>query len=156
MTIDIKELENKFEMRKMPIIGLNLKSIKASVNEVNSGKSVDIKSSPVIEKIEKKSINLPGVKEILYIGFKFTTHYEPKVGEIFFEGDVLYSSEDIKDVLKKWEKDKKMDDKMALEVLNAIFRRCLTKGIDLAAELGLPAPIRFPVVKPKEQDEYIG
>ena len=45
---------------------------------------------------------------------------------------------------------------MALEVLNAIFRRCLTKGIDIAAELGLPPPIRFPVVKSKEQNEYIG
>ena len=49
-----------------------------------------------------------------------------------------------------------MDDPMALEVLNDIFRRCLVKGVDLSNELGLPPPIRFPIVKPKEQDEYIG
>ena len=140
----------------MPIIGLNLKSIKASINEGKSIKNVNINSSPIIEKIEKKNINLSGISEILSISFKFTTHYEPKIGEIFFEGEVLYTSDKVKDILKKWERDKKMEDPMALEVLNAIFRRCLTKGIDLATELGLPPPIRFPVVKPTEQSEYIG
>ena len=140
----------------MPIIGLNLKSIKANISESKITKSVNVNSTPVIQKVEKKDTNLPGMKDVLSIEFKFTTSYEPKIGELSFEGEVLYYSEDIKEVLKKWEKDKKMDDKLTLEILNAIFRRCLTKGIDLSAELGLPPPIRFPIVKPKDQNEYIG
>jgi hypothetical protein len=140
----------------MPIIGMNFKSIKANINEGKITKNVNVNSSPVIEKMEKKEINMPGIKDVLSIKFKFTTNYEPKIGEIMFEGEVLYNSEDMKEILKKWEKDKKIDDPLAMEVLNAIFRRCLTKGIDIASELGLPPPIRFPIVKPKEQSEYIG
>jgi len=140
----------------MPIIGLNLKSIKANINENKIVKNVNVNSSPTIEKIEKKEIDLPGMKDVLSINFKFVTNYEPKIGEIVFEGEVLYHSDDVKDILKKWEKNKRIEDPMALEVLNAIFQKCLTKAIDLASELRLPPPIRFPVVRPKEQSEYIG
>ena len=149
----------------MPIVGLNLKSIKANISERKIMGSVDVNSTPVIKKVEKKDTNMPGMKAIVSIDFSFSTKYDMEdkksgkkvdIGEISFEGEVLYFSEDIREVLKKWEKDKKMDDKLTLEILNAIFRRCLTKGIDLSAELGLPPPIRFPIVKPKQQDEYIG
>jgi len=140
----------------MPIIGLNFRSIEANINENKVVENVNVNSSPTIEKIEKKEINLPGMKDVLSVNFKFVTNYEPKIGEIVFKGEVLYHRDDMKDILKKWEKDKKIEDPMALEILNAIFRRCLTKAIDLASELRLPPPIRFPIVKPKEQNEYIG
>lgn len=154
----------------MPIIGLNFKSIRANINEGKITKSINVNSSPVIEKLEKKEINLQGIKDVLSIKFKFTTSYEGepktekkessqskiKIGEMVFEGEILYNSENIKEILKKWEKDKKIDDLMASEIFNAIFYRCLRNGIDLASELGLPPPIGFPKIQKKEQSEYIG
>ena len=86
----------------MPIIGLNFRSIKANINKGKITKDVNVNSSPLIENLERKAINLPGMKDVLSIKFKFTTSYEPKIGEMVFEGEVLYNSDDIKDILKKW------------------------------------------------------
>ena len=88
----------------MPIIGLNFKSIKADLKEGKITGNVNVNSSPVIESLEKKSLDLPGIKDVISIKFKFNINYEPKVGEIVFDGEVIYNSEDIKEILKKWEK----------------------------------------------------
>ena len=144
---------------------MNLKKVSANVEEqqVIEG-NINVNSSPTIESVKKKAAGLPGVKEVIAIGFKFEIKYDletkekkkDSVGEIIINGEILYYTEKEKELLDKWEKEKKLEDSIAVEVLNTIFRRCLTVAINLSNELRLPPPIRFPVVKPKEQSEYIG
>lgn len=142
----------------MPIIGINFRSVKADIDIDKKHKGdININSIPTIQKIEKHTVGLANLKEALAIDFKFETKYEPKIGSIIIEGRVLYQTNKLKESLEKWKKDKKMDEAMIVEVLNAIFRKCLVKAVDLSNELGLPPPLRFPVVKPgKEQKDYIG
>ena len=155
--IDLKIIRTKEHSDFMPIVGLNLKNVSANVEEkkVVEG-NINVNSAPTIEGVEKKTVGLPGLKDVVSINFKFETIYEPKIGEIVIKGEVLYYTEKEKEMVDKWKKEKKLDENVAAEVLNAIFRRCLTKAIDLSNELRLPPPIRFPIVKPKEQSEYIG
>jgi hypothetical protein len=132
----------------MPIIGFNFKSIKA-VNEEKSIKGeISINSTPSIKDVEKKDLDV--IKDVIAIQFEFKTLYEPKMGEISFEGEILYKTDDIKKIMKTWKDDKKLDDVIAVEVLNTIFRRCLTKANALSDEVRLPPPIRFPVVQKEE------
>ena len=142
----------------MPIIGISFRSIEADIDIEKKHKGdININSVPTIQKIEKHELGLANLKEALAIDFKFETKYEPKIGNIAIEGRVLYQTNKIKECLEKWKKEKKLDEKLLIEILNAIFRKCLVKAVDLSNELGLPPPIRFPVVKPgKEQKDYIG
>ena len=133
----------------MPVIGINLRRIEASIDEKKPmNVNINVNSSPKIENVERSSVDL--LKDILAVDFTFTSKYEPDIAEMLMEGQVLYQTDKAKDVLNLWKKEKKLDDAVALDVLNAIFRKCLTRAVDLSAELRLPPPVQFPVVKPKE------
>ncbi|MBI4018397.1 MAG: hypothetical protein HY368_02210 [Candidatus Aenigmarchaeota archaeon] len=142
----------------MPIIGLNLTSINAEVNEKAArGGNININSTPRIIDIDRKDLNVAGIKDILAVEFSFETKYDPDVGKITFTGEVLYQAEETKNVLNKWKKEKKLDDELTVEILNAVFRKCLAEGVSIANELRLPPPVSFPVVKTKEEGEgYVG
>jgi len=137
----------------MPVIGLNLKSINANVNEEKTSGSIDVNSTPRIDNIEKSDRDFIGLKDVLKISFTFETKYEPGVGEIVMKGEVLYQSDEHASILNKWKKDKKLDDQLAFDVINALFRRCLIKVIELSGELRLPPPVQFPILKPAEKKE---
>ncbi len=133
----------------MPVIGLNLRKIEASVDDKKpvTG-NINVNSSPRIESVEKADISL--LKDVLEIEFSFTSNYEPDIAQMHMEGVVLYQTDKVNDVLKLWKKEKKLEDGVALDVLNAIFRKCLSRAVDLSEELRLPPPVQFPIVKPKE------
>lgn len=139
------------------IIGLNINSISAEINEKVPKGNISINSTPRIIDMDKRELNVAGVKDILAVEFSFETKYEPGVGKIGFTGEVLYQSDDFKNILNKWKKEKKLDDGITVEILNAIFRKCLAEGVSIANELRLPPPVSFPVVKAKnEAQEYVG
>ena len=130
----------------MSVIGFNFTSINAHADEKNMSGDININSVPTIDSLEKHDLATIGIKEAVTIKFRFVTAYEPKAGEIKFEGEILYQVEDSKKILKDWKDGNKMGDKMALDVLNTIFRRCLSKAVEMADLVRLPPPIRFPVV----------
>ncbi|HLD83481.1 MAG TPA: hypothetical protein VI979_01345 [archaeon] len=133
----------------MPIIAVNFDRIDAR----NSGKApagnVNVNSSPRINAI-KMHAGLLGIKNLLSITYSFDTKYEPEVGRLTIEGEVLYASDKAKEILEKWDKEKKLDDDMAVEVLNAIFRRCLAKSVEICSDVRLPPPMQFPNVVKNE------
>ncbi len=139
----------------MPVVGFNFKSIKAEIKKVPTGKEkIEISSSPMIKNVEKKKIDVLG-KEVALIEFEFKTTYEPGIGQIVLKGEILYQTDNVGKFVKEWKEKKKLSADFAIPVLNAVFRRCLKRAIDLADDLQLPPPIRFPVVRAKEESKYI-
>jgi hypothetical protein len=136
----------------MPTIGFTLTSIRANIDEkeIEKGPEVTINSTPTILSLEKKDLNIGKVKSVLLVNFKFKTTYEPEIGEITLNGNVIFESDDIDKILKTWKDTKKLDDTIAVDVLNSIMRKCLAKVVYISDELRLPPPVRFPVVKAKE------
>ena len=128
------------------IIGIGLKSIKAH-SEGKVIQKVDVQSTPTIKSIEKRDIL--NLNDVLSIGFSFSISYKPDIGSIDFEGEVLCQTELAEKALELWKAEARLDDGIAQEVLNAIFRKCLTHAVSLADELKLPPPVSFPVVKKK-------
>ncbi|MBI5060891.1 MAG: hypothetical protein HZB67_01110 [Candidatus Aenigmarchaeota archaeon] len=133
----------------MTIVGFNMNSIKADVTDRVVKGDLDIGSIPTITGVEKKSVL---EIDVLAISFKFETKYEPGIAIISMEGELLYKTDDTKKVLKKWKDDKQLPDDAAVEVLNIIFRRCLTKAVELSEDVGLPPPLSFPLVRTKEKE----
>jgi hypothetical protein len=131
----------------MTIIGFTLSSIESKIDESKLDKSeIQINTTPTIESVEKKELNLANFKEALAIKFTFETLYGEGVGKIKMKGELLYHTDDIDGVLKDWEH-KKLKDDVGLEVLNTIMRRCIVHSIYISDLLRLPPPISFPIVK---------
>ena len=139
----------------MPVIGMSFNTIKAEVKkQLPIKEKMEISSSPIIKNLEKKKIDVLG-EDVIGIEFEFKTNYIPGVAQITLKGEILYQTKDADKIVKEWKNKKKMPAEIAIPVHNIIFRRCLKRAIDLADDLQLPPPIRFPIVKTKEESKYI-
>ena len=135
----------------MTVIGFSFKKVTAERTSAAAGK-VNITNNVSIKKIEEASIPVGnGKQKTLRFSYEFVTKYEPSVGSIVIEGDVLYlASEDvITKTLKGWKKDKKVDKEVLTPVLNTVLNRCSIKGLLLSQDLSLPSPVQMPHVTVK-------
>lgn len=145
----------------MPIIGFHIKSISADKRNLPKDR-IDINSTPSIVSVNKTTVGLKKKEEALNISFQFTTKYEPDVGEIKIEGDVMFIGNKLDNVIKLWNKEKKILPEVEVEVKNFLFRKCMTIGINLSESMNLPPPLMFPTIvvnkdQKKETDmRYIG
>lgn len=138
----------------MAIIGFNFRSISASIEDVKDvEKEINVNSSPKIDNVEKKDLDMPGMDNVVAVKFTFRTVYEPKIGEIIITGEILYKADDAKTVLKLWKDKKTVEQKMYLDVTNTILRKCISKAVMLADELRLPQPVAFPIVTAKQEEQ---
>ena len=141
----------------MPVIGCSIKSIIAERKKLIEDR-IDINSAPKIISVEEKEIELVDKQPTFSIGFEFESSYNPDIGKIKFIGELLYATKNWKDMIKAWKKDGKLAEDVDREIKNFLFKKCLTLGINLSEELGLPPPVVFPVIPPRkeEQPKYIG
>ena len=130
------------------IVGFGIKSISAERKAVPKGR-VDISSTPKIVSVSQSETGFLKKQIPLNVEFEFITRYEPKVGEIKIVGNVFYVGKMMKDVLKNWNKEKKLIKDVDIEVKNFLFRKCLTIGVNLSENMQLPPPLMFPSVIPQ-------
>jgi len=134
----------------MAIIGLSFNIIEGKKGEEDVRAEIKVNSVPRINSM--KEITVPTLqKKVISMAFEFVTSYDPKVGEIKIGGELLYLTDKMKELMDKWEKEKKLPEKASLEVLNYLFRRCLLKVSNIAEDLQLPPPIPLPKIKPKDK-----
>ena len=83
------------------------------------------------------------------ISFNYSVVYTEGVGEINMKGTIT-SKEDAKltkDIVAKWEKEKKLPDAYAELILNAINYACGTNGVFVARPVNLSPPIVPPKIQ---------
>ena len=125
----------------MPVIGLTLSSMEAKRGNVAPAGEIKVNSTPKI--VEVKEVSVATLKKkALSLGFEFLTTYSPDIGEIKVGGEVLYLADKNATILSQWKKKKKLPEKVSVEILNHLFRRCLLKIANLAEDLQLPPPTR--------------
>ncbi|MCS7135012.1 MAG: hypothetical protein N3E38_00805 [Candidatus Aenigmarchaeota archaeon] len=143
----------------MPVIGFYLRGITANRRQTLREK-IDINTTVSLTQIEKTTIGVKKKEDALNISFEFLTKYEPDIGEMKLEGNVLYIGIHVKEALNLWKKEKKILPEVDVEVKNFLFRKCMTIEINLAEDMSLPPPIMFPnLVLPKSEQRdmrYIG
>jgi hypothetical protein len=132
----------------MPIVGFNFNKIIAEKNNKIIGK-VDIKNNLSIKSIEQEKIALEKSEEILKFNFEYVISYEPSIGKIAINGNVLYMAESkkIKEILNEWKKEKKLSKELAPKILNTILAKCNIKALTLSQEVSLPPHLKMPFVK---------
>lgn len=139
----------------LPIVGYHISSISAERKD-STAEKIDISSVPKINSVEQKDMTYPIKQPALAISFEFETVYTPDVGEIRIEGELLYSSKNLKAISDFWGKQSKLPQDIDAEVRNFLFRKCLALGINLSENLQLPPPVVFPIVSDLEDTNYIG
>lgn len=132
----------------MPIVRVDLNSVRSARREVRSEGGVKIKTSAEPGKIRKEKV---GNQEMLLIDFALKTTYDPDIGEIEVAGTAFYTDEKLE---SKYTKDKgqiKIAPDVMAEVAQMVFIQPAILAINLARELRLPLPIQFPKVQLKQQ-----
>ena len=136
----------------MAVVGFRFTKVSAEKTGSPEG-GINISSSPTIKDV--RIAELSNIKDVLEIDFQFSTVYE-NLGKIEFEGSVLYQGSP-KEILKHWKDRKELEEKAAVDILNFIFRKCLSEAIHLAEIMQFPPPVRFPVVTAKKPESgYVG
>jgi hypothetical protein len=95
----------------------------------------------------------------LAIEFTFTCTFEPGIGLIKIDGDIMLrdSDENIERAMKEWEKGaKNLPTDVAERVHNVILSSCIIESVVLSKEIGLPAPIPIPTVSMAKKEPGAG
>lgn len=143
----------------MPIIGFNFTKINVERKEGAAGK-VSIKNNVTVKGVEETNLALGKEKQnALKILFEFTSKYEPKIGNILIEGDLMFMGETkkVKEIMDNWSKNKKIPKDVMGNILNTILTRCNIQALILSQDVNLPPPIPLPKVQPDATEKgYIG
>jgi len=140
----------------MPTIDVDIKKIEVERKDIKELKEkLDITSSPSIIDIEKTDLKIGNFKDILKVRFKFESTYNPEIGHLYMEGEVIYAPKDSKKMLDEWKKNKKIEKEVAAEIFNPIFERCLKAALVVTNEVRLRSPLQFPKLTLEEENKYI-
>ena len=143
------------------IVGFGFTKLSAERKESAKGK-IDINNNVTIKNVEEDNLSFGKDKQqnVLRFIFEFTSKYEPNIGNILFEGELLYMEEQkkAKEILVSWKKDKKLPKEIMAGLLNTILTKSNIQALILSQEINLPPPIPLPKVQMTEQSEknYIG
>jgi|SRR3989338_11113244 len=141
------------------IVGFSFTKLSAEKNEAAKGK-IDINNNVTIKNVEEADLSLGKEKQnVVRFIFEFTSKYEPNVGAILFEGELLYLEDQkkIKEILSSWKQDKKVPKELMAGLLNTILTKCNVQALILSQEVNLPSPIPLPKVQMATAEKnYIG
>lgn len=137
----------------MTVVGFNISKILVEKKNPIKGK-INISNNVKITNVEEQDLSLGKAKEKgLKFSFEFSSKYEPEIGEIRLEGDLLNIEEEkkVKEVLASWKKDKKINPDLMTDLLNVVLSKCNIKALVLSQEVNLPPPIPMPKIKSAEK-----
>ena len=142
----------------MTIVGFNFTKINAEKKGVPKGK-ININNNVSIKNVEEKKLSLSNDKQkVLSFNFEFLAKYDPNVGSISINGDVLFMDETkkAKEVMDGWKKDKKLPKEIMPGILNTVLNKCNIQALILSEQINLPPPIPLPklqVAQPEEKKD---
>lgn len=135
----------------MTVIGFNFSKISASRNKAPKG-NISVNRSCKPTSVIQTTI--AGNQQALKYTFEFSVKYKPDIGSINFEGTMveLVPADEQKKVLDSWEENNQLPPTSLERVMNELLNRCHVEAILMSKELNIPAPIKLPSVKVR-QDE---
>ena len=146
----------------MPVIGVHLREITLKREDLEGELRIKtIKNNVNIIELKERPFPASESGKALIFVFEFTSNYEldePKnksLGLIRFVGDIVFTDKKkvIDSVLKSWEKDKKIDEKVLMEIIQAAINNVNVEAIYLSRKVMLPSPVPLPQISPPKKEE---
>ncbi|MBT3720920.1 hypothetical protein HN789_07540 [archaeon] len=135
----------------MALVGFHFKKITAEKKKPATGK-ISVNNNVVISKLQEAKLNMGVSKQAgIEFSFEFTVKYTPDIGSITLEGAVVYMGPEdkVKEILDKWQKEKKLTPDVVEQVYNHILHKCNVQSLILGRDMQLPAHIQLPRVSGK-------
>lgn len=131
----------------MGIIGFNFLKIDVEKKKAITGK-VNIKNNVTIKSITEKDINFADDQSGIQFNFEYSSTYEPDLGHINLNGEVIYleKKKKVQEILNNWKKNKKVDKPLMTQILNNVLMKCNIQSLILSQNINLPPPIPLPKV----------
>jgi len=128
----------------MALVGFGFTKISAERRPV-AQQNVNVESNVLVTNISE----LPSIdpkKTLLKFEFEFICKYEPGVGNITIDGEIIeiYDKDFASKVLEYWKKEQKIHAEVLQDVFNMLLARSNMEAIVLSRDLGLPSPIQMP------------
>lgn len=131
----------------MPIIGMTYTKINGERKKGPKG-SVKVNTAPNITDVKKTEITGLGKKvDALTVKFSLNSSFEPDIGIINIEGEILYKVDNVTKIINFWKKNKKLPQENQIEILNHIFRKVGIQALQLSDILQLPPTLNMPRIK---------
>ncbi len=131
----------------MAIIGFSFTKMQAEKRSPVHGQ-ININNNVAVTDLQDANLSMAQSKKGLKLLFAFTSTFEPDLGSLQLDGEVILL-EDTKvaeELLSNWQKSKSLPPELMPIVLNAILERCNIQALIMARDIGLPAPIPLPKV----------
>ena len=138
----------------MTIVKINLHKVSASRNLDSKAGQVQINNNVSLKDVESMGFNVDGRKGLRF-SFAFNCNYEPNLGKIEVEGQVLYVDDDarIEAIQQSWNKDKRVPMDVMEQIVNAALHKGNIQAIKISEDVNLPSPLPLPKVKPGSVNE---
>lgn len=127
----------------MTIVGFTFNKMNVERKENAQAAKVSVNHNVSFKDIEVVPLALGQQSKAAKVSFDFSAKYEPGVGSISLEGYVLFMADEknLKEIEKKWKKDKKIDKELYVSILNNVLTKCNVQAILLSKEINLPPPL---------------
>jgi hypothetical protein len=145
----------------MTIVKINLHKVHAERDLDAKGGQIKINNNVSVKNVEEMSFAVEGKKGLKFT-FAFNCNYEPNLGKIEVEGQVLFVEDEakVKEIKDTWDKDKKIPMDIMEQIVNAALHKGNIQAIKISEEVSLPSPLPLPKVqsgsgkeKPEEKKE---
>jgi len=135
----------------MTIVKINLHKVHADRNLEAKGGQIKINNNVSIKDVEDMNFSAEGKKGLKFT-FAFNCSYEPELGKIEVEGQVLFVDTEAKveEIKKGWSKGKKIPTDVMEQIVNAALHKGNIQAIKISEEVSLPSPLPLPKVKTSE------
>ncbi|MFT4303090.1 MAG: hypothetical protein ACMXYG_00860 [Candidatus Woesearchaeota archaeon] len=138
----------------MTIVGFNFIKISAEKLAPVTGK-VNINNNIMLSDVKEIDVNL-GSKDNkgLRVEFNYICDYEPKIGKISLNGEVLIVEDQAKinDSLAQWKKNKTLDKELTHQVMTHILNKSTIQALIMSKDILLPAPIPLPKIQTNKKE----
>ncbi len=132
----------------MGIVKINIHKVHADRNLNAKPGQVNINNNVSLLNVEEMDFGVQG-KRGLKFTFSFVCEYEPDLGKISVEGQVLFLEEEkrVKEIKAGWDKNKRVPMDIMEQVANAALHKGNIQAIKISEEVNLPSPLPLPKIK---------
>lgn len=134
----------------MTFVGFNFTKISAE-RTGGAERNVRVENNVGITNIVESTIVDPK-KSLLKFQFAFVCKYQPSVGSIEINGELIeiFDKEFAAKVIEGWTKHKALHKEVTARVINTILGKANVEAIIISRDLGLPSPVALPKVDVKD------
>lgn len=132
----------------MGIVKINIHKVHADRNLNAKPGQVNINNNVSLINVEEMDFGVQG-KRGLKFTFGFSCEYEPDLGKISVEGQVLFLEDEkkVKEIKASWDKNKRVPMDIMEQVANAALHKGNIQAIKISEEVNLPSPLPLPKIK---------